>query len=379
MRIVYGQKRVRLATAIALVLMCGALLSACLVPPSTATRHLVYGATSPDPAWVSLGSGGAEVYTTDAFWRQTTRTHWAHVLSYHSPIPNPHATGIPHDALPTIPTQSSGYIWAPTVRYIDGRYVMLFAESVSGRADCIGGASSNTGSVFTPDNYFELCTSNPAVGYLDPSLFIGETGTIYVLFSRQEGPNGSPDGGSQILTQRLTVTGLGTSGNPYQILTYSQVSSFNSDNGNSSFLENPSMTNDAHNEYDLTFSIGSWNTGTSDSTGEVPCLAVTGYCLATKGSLIMTGAQGASTLSGSDPTNNWLIWDHWNGSHSLRYDVAGPTSQVNLNSEASAQAVNRTTLPLPAAAPAVPPIAHPYHWTPRVYNPTLATVVIGAT
>ena len=238
--------------------------SACLVAPQSPT--VVFAGNGPDPSWVPVYYGAAEVYTTDSI---INGNQWAHVPTYITPIPNPHATGAVLDALPTLPSLSgpSGDIWAPSVRSLAGEYVMVFSESVpvsamfpNGHGNCIGWAVSTTGQGFTPNNGLYWCSANPSIGYLDPYIFVNPNdGTVWLIYS-QQGAALASVGGSQIVTHQMNSNGLGfAAGSQDDLLVpYSAVSSFNSSEGSMPEIENPSMTSDDYNGYDLTFSLGTW-------------------------------------------------------------------------------------------------------------------------
>ena len=216
--------------------MAGILVSSligagCLAAPGSSTA--IYTGDAPDPAWTPIYYGVAEVYGTD--------TAIANVPTYAASIPGLATLGSVTDALPVRPSSSSGYIWAPTVRWVGGKYLMMFSESVSGRANCIGSATSPNGLTFTPNNAFLWCSPNPAVGYLDPDVFVDpSTGIPWMYYSQQW----SPGGGSEIDVVQLAADGSGAVGQTYTMVTYDQVASYNTHEGAAPFIENPSVTSD---------------------------------------------------------------------------------------------------------------------------------------
>ena len=143
--------------------------------------------------------------------------------------------------------------------------------------------------------------------------------------------------------------------------------------GNSSFLENPSMSADTYNYYDLTFSLGTYNSNSTYDTGEVPCTLIYGNCYPSCDGTIITGGGGASMVGDGTGSGNVMIYHTWSGSN--RIDLAGTTSQVNDNSSTCID--DSAALPIqPASEPVV---TTPYHWQPRVVVPSLQNIVIGET
>jgi len=344
-------------------------------PATSTSTTLVYDADGPDPSWLPVYYGVAEVYTTDAV---ITGGQWAHVPTYATTLVNPQSS-TPVDALATLPSLSSGDIWAPSVRFLGGQFVMVFSESVAGRANCIGWATSSNGHSFTPDNGLSWCSPNPSVGYLDPYVFVdAANGTVWLVYSQQGAALGSVSG-SELVTHQLTANGLGfTPGSQDDtLITYAQVSSLNSNPGSNPEIENPSMTSDASGYFDLTFSLGTWTSNSTYLTGEVLCLSNMSGCIPSQGTDVMNGGGGASALLDSS-ASNWLIWHSWSGSN--RVDYTGPTSEANSGDIELAPALARSKAgALRAFVTRTPTQVVPYTWRPRVPNPTDPHLVIGYT
>lgn len=300
-------------------------VNCCAAPPQSSGVPLEPGYNFPDPAMVSTSSTTADVYSTES-WEGGLSFY--NVPSYSVDLTND-SYGTIHDALPTPPSWygSPDYLFAPSVRYIDGQYVMLFAASPGTNSLCIGEATSSDGSVFVANNSFEVCSS----GYsnYDPYLFTDpNNGTVWMFYSLE---NSGPSGTGIIEAQQLSADATTLVGSPSTLLTYSQVSSLNPQEGSSPYLENPTFVADPGNGYgfDLIDSLGTFNGTDTYATIEVPCTSETGGCQPSAGQVMMGPGYGddpgsASLLDDSSPTGNTMIWDVWiNGA---RMDFIGPTS-----------------------------------------------------
>jgi len=302
----------------------------CLVPSGTPKN--IWNFETPDPAAEPV-PGGFQVYTTNNFWYKvpTFTTGW--------PSGNSFAA---RDALADRPAWSppvaGAFIWAPTVRFLAGRYLMMFTASVGNhsRSACIGAAtSSNVSGPFQPTS-FQLCDPNPAVGYLDPYIF-REGGEAWLLWSRQW------NGGSEIVIQKLTSNGLGVTGTRYRLLTFAEAVSISPGGlGSNPFVENPALVKDPYNGYDLLVSLGTWS-DPNYRTVELPCLNKTGNCLPSEGGAIsnmmggnLTGRGGASLVFDNSPTSNVMVFHAFSGTQ--RWSFAMDTAAVDLTSTVSKSA-----------------------------------------
>jgi hypothetical protein len=162
--------------------------------------------------------------------------------------------------------------------------------------------------------------------FIDPT-----TSKVWLLFSDTWGGNG----GSQIMVQQMTSSGLSTIGSPTPLLTYSRaVSALGGlEVGTNAVVENPAMVKDPHNFYDLIVSVGTWNQSSTYHTVQIPCVFADGGCLESKGGrLPLTGANqgGASVMQDSTPENNWIAWHagHLGGARPM---YISRTTVVNLN------------------------------------------------
>ena len=308
-------------------------VSCCLAPPGTPNITAVEpGYNLADPAITELSPTEAEAYATDcSVWVACEVDGQSdNVPSYSVSLSND-AYGSLHDALPTPPSWWGGarFIWAPTVRYIDGQYLMSFSASPSaGGGNCLGMATSSDGLTFAPVNSFELCVSSG--GLFDPQFFVNPNdGTVWLYYSDEDGA-----GSGDIEAQELSADGMSFVGSPTTLLSYSQVSSLNHNEGTNAYLENPAFVADPGNGYgfDLLDSLGTWNgTGTYE-TIEVPCSSDSGGCQPSQGQVVTGSSYGddpgsAALLQDSSAAGNLMIWDQW--VDGVRTDFIGTTSAAS--------------------------------------------------
>jgi Glycosyl hydrolases family 43 len=311
-------------------------MSGCLMPPSSQNTVRAFPNTNiPDPTMVPEHGGG--VSWTEVFGGSADGKN---VPMYTLPNPpNAAWTGPVEEALATMPSTpyKTQAIWAPSVMFIGGRYLMMYSEYFDNlsRANCIGEATSTDGLNFTPTSFY-LCSPDYTHGYLDPSLFVDLNGNIYFTFSEQWNSCGGPSGGgSQLWVWQLNSNGTSPVGSPTLLLTWAQatqVKGLPSSLGNTPCLENPQLDLDPYNTYDLLFSIGTWNSNATEVSGEVACGALndssSGCGIDPSGGAVLENpGGGASTLTTGYPDGNYLIWDKWVGSN--REDYVGPTSGCN--------------------------------------------------
>ena len=324
-----GLKKIAFSGTIVLGSVTTSTVSCCLAPPETPDIHLLEPAYYlADPSLVSTSPTTAEAYATNCIARyQCTIDGNSDNIPSYSFDTTAFTYGPVHDALPTPPSWYGGsdYLWAPSVRFIDGQYLMVFSASpAGGGGNCVGMATSSDALTFTPVDSFELCDSYFIV---DPYLFVNPNdGTVWLYYSDE---NGNQTG--TIEAQQLSADGMSLEGSPTAILSYSQVSSLNPSEGSAAYLENPAFVADPDYGYgyDLLDSLGTWNDTDTYATIEVPCSSDDGGCQPSQGQLVMGPAYGddpgsASLLSDGSPAGNVMIWDQWiNGA---RVDFAGPTT-----------------------------------------------------
>ncbi len=319
-----GRSLLRTA-ALALLALLAVSASACFYPSGSPIKmHDNYEMR--DPSAVPLGGGLAQLYTTNSgfFWVPTYVVDPNAWGAYASPKP--------HDALPKPPSwvkpnvgDGRKFVWAPTVRKVNGVYLMMFTASRRQGRACIGAAVSNTAAgPFTAIDDDPWCET---AGLLDPQLFVNADGRIWVYYSRQIAPTFS-----EIRAQQITLGGSGLNrtvnrvGSAKRILTMDQaravcrlrypVTSCTTNPGPTPanhFVENPAMVRDSYNGYSLMVSLGNWKDN-SYTTLEIPCTQPDGGCLNNFGAQIKYSdsqynqAGGASFLKDNSPAGNRIFF-----------------------------------------------------------------------
>ena len=345
--------RFRLAPLLGMVAILT--LSGCL--STIGTQKRVTSFQSADPAFMPVYWGAAQVFSTNRWPAWGVRYH---VPSYTLTIPGGQALS-EHDALPNLPSWTfdeadptkDSETWAPTVRYIGGRYLLMFSNSSRNMPNhemCIGAATSTSlAGTFSPTS-FQLC--GPAGHqFIDPQLFVDPgTNRVYLLWSDQWGFGGN----SAIRARQLSSNGLGLVGGQYTLITYARtsVAAGGGRTGSKAVVENPALVKDPYNNYDLLVSFGTWNEANSYSTIEIPCLAPTGSCIESRGAplnLVGQNPGGASLMSDGSPNYNYMMW-HAGLPDGQRYAYLSETTAVNLNSQLSIASVTSRSVEAPSVS-----------------------------
>jgi arabinan endo-1,5-alpha-L-arabinosidase len=131
------------------------------------------------------------------------------------------------EALPILPdwaVQDFGWVWAPDVSVTDDGYLMYFTARFAiedSGSQCVGAATSNS-----PTGPFESVGDEPFIcqvslgGSIDPSSFVDEDGTRYVLWKN----DGNCCGGQTwIYIQQTSEDGLTLEGEPTRLITADEV------------------------------------------------------------------------------------------------------------------------------------------------------------
>jgi hypothetical protein len=216
---------------------------------------------------------------------------------------------------------------------------MVYSEyhgPASSTPNCIGWATAPLlSATFTPYNQ-----ANPfcgPVGFLDPSLFVAPDGIPYLLWSEEPIPAAR---NSAIYIAPLTPNGLSFNGPPVEMLSFASAASINGyctcDEGGNAELENPSLTADDYNGYDLTFSLGTWYDPGDYITGSIACPTIySSDCstYASQGFQIMSNGS-ASVATDNTPNLNWMFYDVYKPSSGIRYDQFGETGEVDCDNGA---------------------------------------------
>ncbi len=186
------------------------------------------------------------------------------------------------DAMPTLPPWTDGWIWAPDVRYLDGRYVMWFAAPdatdilyTGEPAKCMGVATASSPlGPFTAGATPLRCGK---WGEIDPRTFVAPGGHLWLYWKADNnagwGPSQNPyTSGAEatvLWAQRLSPDGVTLLGRPHAILTADRP-------WEHKLIEAPDMVY-AHRHYYLFFSANpSYQDG--DGIGVAVCKGPAGPC-----------------------------------------------------------------------------------------------------
>jgi arabinan endo-1,5-alpha-L-arabinosidase len=266
-----------------------------LIPFSSA----VFPCDFPDP--MILRSGGAwYAYGSATGWedaghalpvlRSTDLRHWRFV----------------GDALTRAPAWSSGDLWAPSVLFWRGRYLLFYnARRSGGSLHCLVVATANTpqGPFVTRGRL--ICRSGSHRGFIDPAPLVASHRRLYLFFSVDR-PQHS------ISALRLSADGLGAIGRLQNVLgVSSRWGPLRADT-----VEGPWPLHRGAFYY-LFYSAGSWSAdyrmayavarsplGPYVDSAPVPILSGTAQLAAPGGGSVVTGPGGT----------NWLAFSAWSGS-----------------------------------------------------------------
>jgi hypothetical protein len=365
--------------AAVIAVVTGLLVSGCLLPPTSPAE--IYSGDGGDPAMVGTGSGTGLAYTTAAYMNGEygTFADFGNVPAFGIKFPSMSPTTFEFDALTNPnPLDDELQTYAPSVRFIDGRYLMMYSFGTMNHANCLGAATSSNAYSFTDDDSWYLCSPNPNEGFFDPDLFIDVNDNIWLFYADEDNAADI----HQIDAQQLSSTGLGLFGSPTVLLTLADISAVTSGHnlGSNPQIENPSMTSDPYNDYDLTYSFGTYTSNSTYNTAEIPCVYVNSSCLPNYGGVIISGAGGASTVYDNTPATNYEIFAEVNGSYKgsvIRNDYGGATAAYDGNPP-SLTAVAGESLPLQIAKVAPGPVVVSTY-PPRVFDPEDPSLVMGVT
>ncbi|KAL9072228.1 MAG: hypothetical protein Q9161_003701 [Pseudevernia consocians] len=205
------------------------------------------------------------------------------------------------DALPTIPSWSTGDVWAPDVLQLaDGSFVLYFAAASSANTSlhCVGTAtSSSVEGPYTASDTAFACPLDQG-GAIDPAGFADSSGSLYVVYKVDGNSlggggicgNGDGSHSTPIMLQAVAADGVTLSGGPTQIL----------DRGSADgpLVEAPSLVL-VDGTYYLFFSSNCYN-GPDYDTSYATAGAVGGpYAKASSPLLVSGGDGGALNSPGS--------------------------------------------------------------------------------
>jgi hypothetical protein len=195
------------------------------------------------------------------------------------------------DALPKLPKWTvSGFQWAPSVwARADGTYVMYYSTPATHPLDCVAHPSA-AGCVYSTDGRSSsaMCISaatstNPAGPYvddsssafvcpvaqggaIDPSIFVAQDGTPWLLWKSDGDCCGLP---TNIYAQQLAANGLAVVGPPHRLIGASQP-------WEGGLVEGPAMV-ESSGTFWLFYSANQWGTD-HYGIGIAHCSSVTGPC-----------------------------------------------------------------------------------------------------
>jgi Glycosyl hydrolases family 43 len=332
------------------VLVTVVLLAAgCLIPSGNPNSFV--GSDFPDPAAVQISFTDAEVYATSASGRNLPEADW--------PINSYGVTGL-QDVFSSNSYLLSwgdtpGFIWAPTVSYIAGNYVMWFASPQSnGGPACLNSAYSSNGTPTGPWYIHQKTCGYPAgYGMVDPSIFKAADGSLWLFFSVETVPPYTHD--SEIVGVSLDSSGLDWGSQSFVVAHYNDLANvpcLQANNcliwnvrytlGGNSEVENPEVVIDpsptnynnsgTYYKLDVFVSYGTWNATQAYHTLEFACQSlVSGQSSISCG----PGAPAGSDVSGNvmggtyaeyvDNPGGWSLMDPgpgFNGSTPMGFFAA---------------------------------------------------------
>lgn len=195
-------------------------------------------------------------------------------------------------------------VFAPSVREINGIWVMWFTFAASGDTNRIGVATGPTSQgPFVFQHYYY--SPDTAVGLFDPNFWVNFDGSIWLTYDTEDAQFGDTADNNVYITQ-LSSDGTTFSGSSSFLASWNNTlveggtpyPGTNPEIENSALVNEPSPYTDADGNtvfYDLFLSYGTYTQPGSYHTVEVPCTAITSCDpnLATLEDNAMTGGGGA--------------------------------------------------------------------------------------
>lgn len=281
-------------------------------PPTYGPNAPVLGVDFPDPMAVHSGTGYQAFATNGPFGITKVQAAQATTLSAW--------TLSPGDALASAPPWASAKpfsYWAPAVHEFAGTWVLYFvAPHVSG-VQCIGVATAATvEGPYSPSGPGPLVCETTEGGSIDPSVFIDDDGTGYLLWKN----DGNCCGISTYLwSRRLASDGLTfeLSSPRSALITVTQGWEDGSSGGVRPWkrlVEAPSMVH-RNGRYWLFYSASWWDS-VNYAVGYATCTSPIGGCVKPrngpllKGSLAGAGPGGAEVLLDAS-SQLWLVYHSW--------------------------------------------------------------------
>ena len=263
-------------------------------PPPSGKSTAVYADDFPDP-YVIRAQG--------FYWAFATQRGWTKVPTLRSSdLVNWEWVG---DALHGLPSWAAfGHNWAPAVLQRGSSFVMYYTVRHEATGlQCISRATS----VLVQGPYLDesdgpLICQTARGGSIDPSPFVDEDGTPWLLWKSEGTLQGEP---TRIWVQRLRADGLGLTGAPTQLLERREDWEF-------PIIEGPSMVL-VEGRYHLLYSANRWET-TQYAVGHAVCASVTGPCRRTSSGPILATRAGEAGPGGQElvttPTGEIALVHH---------------------------------------------------------------------
>lgn len=268
----------------------------------------------PDP-FVLKVPGGYELYASQTgLYAPNIPTAFSQTLNHWPAV---------QAAMPVVPQWATqGFVWAPDVRYLDGRYVMFFdsmaqptvyfdpaASGFPQYAQCIGVAISSTPSgPFVGQSQPLICDLG-AHGAIDPRTFLAPNGQLYLDWkSDNNAAYPAPFAPTNLYAEPLAPNGLSLSG-PAHLLMSADAP------WQAEIIEAPGMVR-VRGKYWLVYS-GSWFNDPRYGVGVASCAGPIGPCkdLSPNGPWIGTNEQGAGpgeeSLFEDRSGQWWLAYSPW--------------------------------------------------------------------
>lgn len=212
----------------------------------------------------------------------------------------------PTDVMPSLPTWSWGWIWAPDIfKVSDQHYVMWFTTrdvNVSNpdgvNSECIGNATSASPlGPFTPSSAPAICQP---WGSIDPRSFTAADGSLWMIWKSDTNADRSDVIPTTIWSQRLAPDGTTLVGEPTQIAQATQPWEQN-------LIEAPDLVQSG-DKYYLFFS-GSTSESPQAGIGSEECAGVQGPCTDTQTApFLASNAQGQGPTEESLFTRKGVTW-----------------------------------------------------------------------
>lgn len=208
------------------------------------------------------------------------------------------------DALPALPAWAApGRTWAPSLLARGAKWVLYFSalHAASGR-QCIGAAlAEGPSGPFAGRAEPLVCAEQADLGAIDPSAFVDEDGTPYLLWA-------ACCRAARIFSQRLSADGLALEGAPTALIGTDQA-------WEGPLVEAPSLLAESGRYY-LLYSANRWQ-GERYSIGLAECASPVGPCTKpAAGPLLKSGGDlagpGGQEFFRDGWGRAWLAYHAWN-------------------------------------------------------------------